>query len=371
MDNKIKVCYIVSSLCNEGPVNVMYNIIRYMDFSKFEISIITLVPEKAHSRMNDFSALPIAIYQLCKDNKQNLFALYFSLKKKLSGLNPDMVHAHCPRSLYLIAFLPKKYKKIYTIHIYPGLQQHILYGKLKGSLIIWLNHFFTYRIDMPIGCAESVGELYKKNKKRTFKCIPNGCSLPVWPYDENYKQKTKERLGLEKQIRYFIFIGRFSYEKHPEVIIEAFNLLDNKNNTGLIMLGNGPMWDVLKQQNPHILMPGFTTNIYDYLIASDFYISASDVEGLPNTLLESMTVGLPALLSDIPAHREVMSKTVDSGYSLFNNANIANIVSGMSNIISVNDIENKRIKVQNSFQAYYTAEMMSQKYQQVYISLIS
>ena len=29
-----------------------------------------------------------------------------------------------------------------------------------------------------------------------------------------------------------------------------------------------------------ILLPGFKTNVYDYLIASDYYISASDVEGI-------------------------------------------------------------------------------------------
>ncbi len=55
-------------------------------------------------------------------------------------------------------------------------------------------------------------------------------------------------------------------------------------------------------------MPGFKSNIYDYLKASDYYISASDVEGLANTLLESMTVGLPCVLSDIPSHKEVLSK---------------------------------------------------------------
>ena len=49
-----KVCFLVSSLCNEGPVNVMYNIIQYMDFSKFKVSIITFIPEKKTTRIKDF-----------------------------------------------------------------------------------------------------------------------------------------------------------------------------------------------------------------------------------------------------------------------------------------------------------------------------
>ena len=58
------------------------------------------------------------------------------------------------------------------------------------------------------------------------------------------------------------------------------------------MLGEGPLWEDLKEGDDRILLPGFKTNVYDYLIASDYYISASDVEGLANTLLESMTVGI-------------------------------------------------------------------------------
>lgn len=52
---KKRICYLVSSLCNEGPVNVMYNIIKNIDFLKFEVSIITFVPEKETTRMHDFS----------------------------------------------------------------------------------------------------------------------------------------------------------------------------------------------------------------------------------------------------------------------------------------------------------------------------
>ena len=43
---KIRICYLVSSLANEGPVNVIYNIVKYIDFSRFEVSIVTFIPEK-------------------------------------------------------------------------------------------------------------------------------------------------------------------------------------------------------------------------------------------------------------------------------------------------------------------------------------
>lgn len=99
-----KVCFLVSSLCNEGPVNVMYNIIQYMDFSKFKVSIITFIPEKKTTRIKDFQKYPLSIHQLAPETPLNPFALFTALKQEVKLINPDMLHAHCPRSLYLMCF---------------------------------------------------------------------------------------------------------------------------------------------------------------------------------------------------------------------------------------------------------------------------
>lgn len=111
-------------------------------------------------------------HQLAPETPLNPFALFTALKQEVKLINPDMLHAHCPRSLYLMCFLPRKYKRIYTIHIYPGLQQQILYGKFKGDIVNQLNHFFTRKVDLPIGCSESVGKLYKENKGWTSLAYP-------------------------------------------------------------------------------------------------------------------------------------------------------------------------------------------------------
>ena len=61
MKQKIKICFLVSSLANEGPVNVLYNIVRYMDPQTYDMAVLTLIPEKKSSRLNDFEKLPLRI----------------------------------------------------------------------------------------------------------------------------------------------------------------------------------------------------------------------------------------------------------------------------------------------------------------------
>ncbi|MCL2327838.1 MAG: glycosyltransferase [Bacteroidetes bacterium] len=368
---KTHICYLISSLCNEGPTNVMYNIIQYLDFDKFDVSIVTLVPEKENSRFQEFSKFPITIYQLSPNRFLNPLKLYSALRKQVKTINPDKLHAHCPRSLYLMCFLPRKYKRVYTIHIYPGLQQQILYGKFKGDIVNTLNHFFTRKCDLPIGCALSVGELYKENKGWNILSIPNGSSLPIWQRNEEEKRKIRTELGIDNSRKYFIFIGRFSNEKNPDFLVEVFNSLEEKN-IGLIMLGNGPLWETLKQKaQSNIIIPGFTARVYDYLKAANYYVSASDVEGLANTILESMTVGLPMLLSDIPSHREVLQRFPQNSVGfIFDNKNIEDTHAKINEILQF-DAEEATKNIQDVFCDFYTAKVMSEAYQKAYIELFN
>lgn len=367
---KIRICYVISSLSNQGPPNVLYNIIRYMDFDKFDVSIITMVPEQKISRLEEFKALPIKVVQMSPDKFLNPVSMFLTLRRKVKDIAPDILHTHCPRSMFLVPFLSKKYKKVETVHIYPGIQQKVMYGKLKGSVVIALSHYFTMRMDLPIACSESVAESYWEEHHYKMKAIPNGCSLPLWKRNIEQKQELRKQLGLKQDLKYFIFIGRFSQEKNPDLIVKAFEEFESEK-IGVILLGDGNMYNSLKtNESENILLPGFKSNVYDYLIAADYYISASDVEGLANTLLESMTVGLPCVLSNIPSHREVIRKAKNPiGYT-FNNHDITDLKDAIRKVLNL-DYGPTSNYIQCLFENYYTAQSMSKKYQDAYIDLLS
>lgn len=341
-----------------------------MDFEKFEVSIITMVEEQKISRIEEFRALPIRVIQMFPNSTPNGLTMFKKLWKTVKRLNPDILHTHCPRSMFLVPLLPRKYKKVETVHIYPGIQQKVMYGKVKGEIVIALSHFFTKRMDLPIACSESVAQSYKDDQGYDMIAIPNGCSLPLWHFDGKKKEELRKSFGLKENVKYFIFIGRFSKEKNPDVIVKAFEKMNNKN-IGVILLGDGEMYDNLKKHEAdNIIIPGFKSNVYDYLIASDYYISASDVEGLANTLLESMTVGLPSVLSSITSHLEVINKAKHTiGYT-FDNKNINTLINAINSVLLL-DWNLTSNYIQTLFEKHYTAKMMSQKYQEEYTKLMN
>lgn len=324
-----------------------------------------MVPEQKISRIGEFKSLPIKIIQMSPTKTLNPLSMYLTLRRTVKGLNPDILHTHCPRSMFLVPLLPKKYKKMETVHIYPGEQQKVMYGEIKGQLVIWLSNYFTKRMDEPIACSESVANYYWQEQHFKMKTIPNGCSLPIWKGNLEQKKTLRKQFALKDGVKYFIFIGRFSYEKHPELIIKAFEQINNPN-LGVILLGNGDLYNELKKhETDNIILPGFKSNVYDYLIACNYYISASDVEGLPNTLLESMTVGLPSVLSDINPHKEVLSKsTKPIGYT-FNNKNLNSLLEAIDKVLNLSVKTTANI-IHKVFEKHYTAKHMSEQYQEEY-----
>lgn len=137
---------------------------------------------------------------------------------------------------------------------------------------------------------------------------------------------------------------------------------------GLIILGDGPLLSqILPFNSERIRVLGFKTNVFDYLVASDFYISASVVEGLANTFLEALSVGLPCLVSNIPSHREVLSGSEEFiGLDFETDDGDDFQYKALCFLEQIS--KNTKLNVARYFEKYYTAKRMSEDYQKIYIS---
>lgn len=364
---RIKLCYAISALSNQGPANVLYNILSYIDYNRFEVSVITMAPEKTISRMADFEKFPIQIYQLAPIKHKNGLVLGIAFNKKLKEIRPNIVHVHCPRSVLLASFIPNDCKRVVTIHNFPELSQ-IIYGRIKGRIIKYLRMMMTKRIENRVACSESIADRYNKMGVETS-AIPNGCSLPLWTYNQREKGEIKKKLGLDLNRQWFLFIGAFVEGKNPRIVVKAFEAFQD-TKYGVVLLGDGYLYPELKRhENERILLPGFRDNVYDYVKACDFYISASESEGLPNALLECMSAGLPSALSDIPAHQEIMRKSITPLGRTFDYSNITSVITAIEEVTKL-DTRETRTFVQELYASFYTAKTMSEHYQKYYEQIL-
>ncbi len=141
---------------------------------------------------------------------------------------------------------------------------------------------------------------------------------------EEIVKMSKERIGKSffrgKSNIKLINIARFTDQKDHLTMLNALNNLKNKINFELLIMGYGINKNILqnfiKNNNlkKKIKIIGFQKNPYKFLSKADILISTSIYEGLPNVLIESLTLKKFVISSDCPTGPREILKNGKYGY---------------------------------------------------------
>ncbi len=100
-----------------------------------------------------------------------------------------------------------------------------------------------------------------------------------------------------------ISIGRFSFQKGYDILLQSFALLENRKDYHLTLIGNGDLKEdyirFIKEYKleEEVSIIDFTDNPFYYLNHADLFISSSRWEAIPNVVLESLACGTPVISS--------------------------------------------------------------------------
>lgn len=367
---KIHIVYLISTLRACGPTNVLYNIIQYVDKEKFDISVITLSKEENNSRKNDFYQAGVKIYPLNLSRIKMHFCGGKLLRAILEKVKPDILHAHGFRAdLYIVKYA-KEYTTCTTIHNYPHIDYVMTYGNLVGNYLTKKNFQNMKMIKHLIACSKSLSEaLWEHNRIKTD-FIRNGIDIAHFSQiDVLGKRALKRRLGIPDGKKIILSVGVLSNLKNPQFILDAFTTSVIRNECILIFLGDGPLrGNFLKRYNDNILFLGNVSNVNEYLAVTDFFVSASKSEGMPNSVLEAMASGVPVFLSDIQPHREILELNQESG-KLFSLKNTQGLTELFNHIYEY-CIEEMSSNARETVEKYLSAQKMSVQYQEKYLDII-
>lgn len=361
----IKILYIVSSLKKCGPINILYNIVKYLDKKKYRVYIATLSGKNDKNTIDDFKNIDCNIIILNIDNLSIMINGKNRIRDIISSKNIKLVHGHGIRADYLISKLNflDNIKTYSTVHNYPYYDYRMTYGNLKGTIMSSMHLKFLKKIDNPIACSKSISNMFLESKKYSIEYIQNGVDIERYSSKYN-KIKLREELKLPINKQIFISVGHLSTRKDPLTIINAFKKIDDGF---LIFLGKGDLDQVCINtidNNKNIKLIGFVNNVTEYLQAADYFISASKAEGLPNTVMEAMACGLPCILSDIEPHKEILEFNNLAGLT-FKVGSEEDLRSKI-NIIQANSYDKVSYNARKLIEENLNAEIMSQKYQKIY-----
>lgn len=107
----------------------------------------------------------------------------------------------------------------------------------------------------------------------------------------------------------FVYVARMVPVKNHNLIIDIAHGVSGKVKFLLIGDIDDAIIRRIKEEKleDKVFYTGLVprSTVFEMLLESDVYISTSKLEGLPVSVLEGMYVGMPAILSDIPQHREI------------------------------------------------------------------
>lgn len=100
---------------------------------------------------------------------------------------------------------------------------------------------------------------------------------------------------------------RLHPQKNLPMLIEAFQKLNREHpEYDLVIYGQGKEREALEQMirdrglEGCIRMPGFASDIHDKMRTAAMFVSSSDYEGISNSMLEALAMGVPTVVTDCP-----------------------------------------------------------------------
>jgi glycosyltransferase involved in cell wall biosynthesis len=175
----------------------------------------------------------------------------------------------------------------------------------------------------------------------------------------------------------FISVGRLDYRKNYEDLLRAFSIVFKEfPNARLMILGEGEYRMHLEKTinelfiNNYVLLPGFVHNPESLVSKSNFYVSSSLYEGVSNSILEALSLGIPVIATDCPSGVGEIVKDGVNGYLVsMNDSIINNLAHRMSSVIKDTD-KDAFSDISNKIEKEFDVNTISNLYKNLFLELL-
>jgi glycosyltransferase involved in cell wall biosynthesis len=363
---KINLVIIIPTLNSGGAEKMAVDLASHLEIVKVKLKIICLFPNTS----SPFNLLAekrgIEVEYLDKKKGFSLFTIV-RLYKLLNKIKPDVVHTHLNASIYAMFWkvIHKKCKWVHTIH-------NVANKELSKGYLFLMKSLYKNKICVPISISseirKSIADFYKLDLKN-IELINNGIDTQYYVSNKNAKN--------EDDIVQLCCVARFSHQKNHEFLIKSFSEIvkdESEKKFILKLAGEGDLIYLIKDLvkelgiENRVEFLGNQNDVLNILQKSNVFILSSNYEGLPLSVLEAMSTGLPIIATNVGGLSDLITNGKE-GYLVPSNDVLAMkkavLLLGNDKIMQTRMGENARRKAEK-----FDVSVMAEKYYETYLKLI-
>jgi glycosyltransferase involved in cell wall biosynthesis len=294
---------ILLSAARHDPSRVSVIVAYVRDANDHEFKI----AEKAH-------ALGLTFYEIEERSKFDLRVLR-SIRDIILKHDINLIHAHDYKSdlfAYLVGLRLRRRRMalLSTAHAWVMLG---LRGRLYRRLDLLLMRRFTHLIAVSQATKDEMTTAGVP--AAMVSVIHNAIETDIWS-PTSVSTNLRKELGLGNAFPIIGYVGRIMPEKDLDTWLHAAALVAKKfPDAAFVLVGEGRDGRTLQYLrdlatslgiSKRVIFPGYQENLPPFYHSFDIFFMSSRREGLPNSILEAMALGLPVVTTDVAGTKELV-----------------------------------------------------------------
>ncbi|MGI6031052.1 MAG: glycosyltransferase [Eubacteriales bacterium] len=365
----IKCINVISDTNIGGAGKILLSFLRNYDRALLDLSVIVprdsaLIPEIEETGVRCIQMDGIADRSYDRADVAKFMEIFQREK-------PDVVHCHATLSGRIAArrYGCKVVSTRHSVFDQPAWKKIFPFRQMLG----WVNnHYSDTIIAVSPAAKENITEIGTDPSKVTV--VFNGVD-PARVLTNEEKQQVRESYGIGPDEFVCAIIARLEEVKGHSYILQAARLLQDKGEkVRIIIAGVGSVEEALKRQAEalglrNVIFAGFVTEIYKIENIMDLQLNASyGTEATSLALLEGMSLGVPALVSDFGGNPYVIEEGVNG--LIVPKKDAQAICDGILRVMRDQELyESMQRQSPQVFQKRFTSQAMTRGIEQVYREL--
>ena len=286
-----------------GVEALILNYVNQLKEAEYDVDFV--VAEKEPDYLKE-KLVRCAKAKVVPNRVKNLLKYYKTVDEIVKNGNYDIVWCNfCTLTDIQILKAAKKYNV-------PTRIAHSHNSENMGNFLVLITHLLNKKkinkyANKFYACSDFAGEfMFGKQimQKKNYKVIPNAIDAQMYDFNAEIRSKVRENLCIADKI-VIGHVGRFHFQKNHKLLIKIFKAFsDNHPDSVLVLVGTGGLMDEIKNMvenlkiDDKVFFLGNRKDVNELMQGMDLMLFPSLFEGLPVTLVEAQTAGLPCVIAD-------------------------------------------------------------------------